>query len=443
MQKFILSMTIITGLMLYSPFHAQAQSASTTQPAAEAATSQPAEPTSQPAANPFAGNLTGDWFGLRTALADIGIKTVVYSNNYYGFNLRGGQDTTNAHRYSHTYDWTTSFDLEKMGLIPGGEIFMFYQGWLGRHRNINGKVGALSDPIDDADGHQSIYVDQLWYQQSFFEKKIQLRFGTLDYQGIVDKNAYANSEDKQFLNTSLDNNNVAAVPLPIGLGAALFVNPVDWLGFIIGAADSEAQLNRDGFDTAFHGRADYYGYFETDLKFKLDSANGPLPGNYRFGWVYDPRPRPEFRRWDAPLRRRPAHLENSDWGFYLSFDQLVWREGSDDPQGLGVFARYGVRDGTVNRLQHSWSTGLQYEGLVPTRDKDVFGFGVYGLHGSNDYQEEVSRELSRETGYEFYYSIQITPWMTFTPDLQYITQPGGSDENKDSLVMAFRLRITL
>ena len=51
----------------------------------------------------------------------------------------------------------------------------------------------LGDPIDDADGHHGIYIDQLWYQQSSPDHKFQVRAGYLDQQTILDRNEFANS----------------------------------------------------------------------------------------------------------------------------------------------------------------------------------------------------------------------------------------------------------
>jgi porin len=384
--------------------------------------------------------LTGDWGGARTDLENLGLSFNLYYNAHYGANAHGGLDTNNAHRTSGSYDFIVTFDFDKMGLIPGGKLLAFAQGFYSDSKNVNRKVGALGEPFDDADGTRAIYIDQLWYQQSFLDKKVQLRFGYLDQQGIIDRNAYANSEDKQFLNTFLDNNN-AILPMTIGLGASLFVDPADWLGFVIGAADGDARTFHPGLDTAFHDGADFFGYFETDFKIKLPSRNGPLPGTYRFGLVYDPRAKQVIEN-SLGGRRRPK-FETGDLAFYLNFDQMLYREKRQDTQGLGLFFRYGRRDdGDVNRISDFWSLGLQYEGLIPGRDEDVAGFGVYSAHSSHRYRREVNSEFLRETGYELYYRIQVTRWLQLTPDLQYIARPGALSSTDDAFVVGLRARVT-
>jgi porin len=382
--------------------------------------------------------MTGDWGTVRDQLAERGLSFDLYYNHFYGINAHGGADTKNAQRNSGSLDIFLRFDFEKLGMIPGGEVLVHAKQRYGI--NVNEKVGALSDPFDDADGDEEILISQLWYQQRLLDRKLRIRLGFLDFGTILDANAYAASEDKQFMATYLDNNS-AIIPFNVGLGAAVFYDPTDWLGFIVGASDRDAKLTKPGFDTTFHDGADFYGYFESQLRAKLNTDRGPLPGHYRFGLAYDPRPRPVFGS-GRPDRGIPAELDGDDVGFYVSFDQLVFREGPDDEQGLGLFARYGFRHGGTNRLEHFWSVGGQYEGLLPHRDKDVLGLGMYSVHASRDYREAVNPEFHRETGFELYYQIQASPWLAFAPDLQYIIDPGGTDNTNDALVVGFRARIT-
>lgn len=391
-------------------------------------------PPAPPAAS--ASRLTGDWGGLRSALEDRGLEFNLYLNTTYGHNLLGGRDVNEACRGSGSYDLLLHADFQKMDVIPGGELLLFVQGYHGR--NVNDVVRAIGEPFDDADGDESAYIDQLWYQQSLWGRKVQLRLGYLDQQAIIDRNAYANSEDKQFMNTLLDNQNVI-VPLTIGQGAVLFLQPLDWLGFSIGVADGEGRAMRDGFDTAWHGTAHFFTYFQTDVKLALLGPRGPLTGTYRFGVLYDPRTKLIYSTSPDDV---PDDYDSDDFGFYLNVDQMLYRERSEDDQGLGVFARCGVRDGEVNQIELFWSAGLQYKGLAPGRGQDVLGAGVYSLHAGSDYQRYVNSDFTRETGFELYYKIQVAPWLDMTPDLQYIVQPGGLRGAHDDLVAGVRARVS-
>ena len=135
--------------------------------------------------------------------------------------------------------------------------------------------------------------------------------------------------------------------------------PTEWLGFLFGMADGDAKVKYAGFDTFYHDGADFFGYFQTEFRIKLPSNKGPLAGNYRFGMLYDPRTKTIFRDdLDGVLATRYAV---GDVGWWLSFDQKLWRENDKDDQGLGAFLRYGWRHGDVNQLSRFYSGGLSYE----------------------------------------------------------------------------------
>jgi porin len=124
-------------------------------------------------------------------------------------------------------------------------------------------------------------------------------------------------------------------------------------------------------------------------------------------------------------------------------DQMIFRENPDDDtdeQGLGMFFRYGFARDEVNEIEHFWSVGGQYLGLIPTRDEDVLGFGFA--------QGILSRKLrsleggDRESVYEVYYAAQILPWLAITPDFQYIVNPGADKHGRDAFVAGVRVQMS-
>jgi porin len=160
-----------------------------------------------------------------------------------------------------------------------------------------------------------------------------------------------------------------------------------------------------------------------------------LPGNYRFGLIWDPRRKERFAG-------GAAAAERGDAGVYMSFDQLVYRERPGHAQGLGLFARYGYRDPNVNAVSHFWSVGAQYEGPLPRRDADVVGLGTYTAHASPDFRQAGHPNVRHETGFELYYSIEVLPWLQVTPDVQFIVNPGARRSVENALVLGLRGRVT-
>lgn len=378
--------------------------------------------------------LSGDWGGLRNELADKGIKINLFVNDQFQTVARGGLDTESTGRNSASTDLFITADLDKLGVIKNGEMLGHFQSNCGA--GINPYTGTLYEVNDDADGNQHYHVAQLWYRHYFADHKIHLTLGYLDFQTVVDRNAFANSEDKQFWNQALDNNPL--VPLNIGLGATLIAQPTKWFSLVLGVADDQSVLYKPGFSTAFHDEALFRAYVETDFHADWPSRRGPLPGNLRLGTVYDPGTFTEFAQAGQPTSTR-----SEQYIFFVSADQLLFREGKTDEQGLGIFGRYSYRDPEINRVFQHWSAGLQYRGAIPGRDNDVIALAVAQQQTSHKARRRVDARLGDETVYELYYAFQMAEWLVISPDVQYIDNPGANDEVGHTVVAGIRVRISV
>jgi porin len=380
--------------------------------------------------------LLGDPGGARSRLGSLGVSFQLFANQTLGWKPEGGVDPDGTFGHSGSYDFFTYVDFGELTEWPGLAFLLHVKGQY--DRSINGDVGALSDPVDDADSDEPIYVDELWLQQSFLRDRAWLRAGFLEQQTVFDRNAYANNEDRQFMTTFLDNNPL--VPLPNGLGAVLFARPVAWLELAMGFGDADNELHQPGFDTAFDDVESLTGYFEVAFQIGVPAAPRSLPGSYRMGVFVDGAEKTVFGRTD-PATGLPES-ERGHVGAYLSFDQVAYREPGNDEQGLGLFARFGYADADVNPVSWFWSLGLQYRGLLPGRPDDVLGLGSYQAIGSSRFRDAVAPDFDRETGVELYYCFDPLPWLAVTPDLQYIVDPGASGAASNAVVVLLRLRVT-
>ncbi len=389
-----------------------------------------------------AKKLTGDWGGARTAMEEQGIEISLRGNTQFMVNMRGGRETKNGNDFGGSYDFKLDLDLERMGVIPGGSIYFQAKGTFGGDDSDfdREKIGALFKTNNDAKTEEPLYVDKWWWQQRLFDGKIVFVLGRIGTdKDFIDVNEVAGHEDKQFLNRALVLN--STIPHKNGLGLFVKYKPCDWFYVSAAAVDPQARDRRTGFDTAFHGDDRIRAFGEIGLMPKFNSANGELSGTYRFGTWYQPYPKQVFRdTLDGALAEK---YRSGDMGFYFGFDQLVWKENSDikDKQGISVFGRYGYAHGDVNRIEHFWSVGGQYVGLIPDRDKDVLGLGMAQSILSDQYRAEVNEKADRETVYELYYACQVTPWCYITPDLQYVTNAGGDKDDPNAFIAGMRFRI--
>jgi porin len=370
-------------------------------------------------------------------LEDRGLRLDLFYNHFYAAVIDGGSPSPEEEPHAGSVDLFATLDLDRAVGLRAGQLLMQVKTHF--HKSQNPKVRALSDPVDDADGNSWFYIAQLWYEQGLLDRRLRLRLGYLDEQVILDRNAYANSEDKQFSSTFLDNN--PTVPLAIGIGAAIQADPLDWLTLILSIADIENRPRSAGFDTAFDDWRGYAVHLEADFAAEIPASRGALSGNYRIGALRDPRKRREYGTGIDPAD--PIEKKREDFGLYFNFDQSIYRERASEDSGLGVFGRYGYRPPDVNRITQFVSAGMQYRGLVPRRDADVLGLAMYAAYVSDDYDEEQPGDLDREIGVELYYSLQVTPWLALTPDFQLIDAPGARSWSSDVWLFVLRARVAL
>jgi carbohydrate-selective porin OprB len=181
-----------------------------------------------------------------------------------------------------------------------------------------------------------------------------------------------------------------------------------------------------GLDTAALLAAEYA------YKFNQDPEDTGLPGNYKFGILYDTGP---FDRFDVT-----GTTESGNASYYFIFDQMLFSEGRkrvvgpDHPskwkvgkyknhpsdQGLYVWGSIVASpDEAINLSPHWLTGGLHYKGPFKNRDADRIGIGYrYG------YMSDVLG-IEDESSTEIYYHLQPNRWSSLSLNLQYIKNPSG------------------
>lgn len=379
---------------------------------------------------------------MRTELEEHGVSLSMILAVSYAQNFRGGLNTHNANAFSGDWRMNLTLDFDKMGLIPGG--FFFIRGKSSWNNGVDADVGSLR-PIHwvfGSGGDEEYYIDKWWYGQRLWEDRLEFRVGKLlTPSDLFDIPAYAKWPWDQFMNANLNRSPI--VPHRKAMGGVFEDQALRVVHFQMAGVDADqtdVTLAADVKHT-LHGPATSVGLWELVLSPKFESVNGALPGNYRFGWWYDGRSKRVLRdELDGLLAPR---WRSDDVGWYVTFDQFVWKENDDakDKQGLGAFLRYSFAHPETNRINHFWSVGAQYEGLFPGRSKDVLAFGVAQSLMSKTFRHEINNLADRETIYELYYAYHATPWCVITPDIQLITNPGGNKDAHNALIGGVRVRI--
>ncbi len=391
--------------------------------------------------------LLGDWGGLRGDLEQGGVRFKIKLMNHLMANIHGGQETKNGHDTAGSYEVDLFLDMRKLLGIDDATFWIRGKGtWGGDDSDFDKeKIGGLFKTNQDASSEEPIFVDKWHWQQFLFDRKLEIRIGRQEpVKDLFDTSKIMGHEDKYFLNRALVRN--ATVPPKKGLSVFARWSFTDWSYISAAAFDAHSRDRQTNFNTAFHDEDQYLFYGELGLRPKFSSPKGKLWGHYRVGTWYDPTPKQVWPRAASggSTGRGAERFDSGDWGFYVGFDQMVWKENdcSDDKQGIAVAGRYGYARGEVNQIEHFWAVAMQYEGLIPTRDRDVVALGVaQGILA--DESRRVNPLADRETVYELYYAIKIAPWLIITPDFQYITNTGGDNDDPHTMVAGLRFKMSL
>jgi porin len=130
-------------------------------------------------------------------------------------------------------------------------------------------------------------------------------------------------------------------------------------------------------------------------------------------------------------------------GVYLIGERMLLAEAEGSSQGLGVFGQAG--QAAQDRNANSWyfGGGLHYQGLIPDRDDDELMLAANMATFSSKYRETYPGTEYAERVVELSYRAIITPYLTLTPDIQYINNPGGDPTRTDAVILYLRSEVLL
>jgi porin len=366
--------------------------------------------------------LLGDLGGGRTWLEEHGFSLeLVYTAEFF-WNTRGGMNTHKAREYRGDVSLFGELDTGEAGWWHNGAFFLHVQeghghGITSRHV---GDFQVLSNI--DADDFQQI--SQFWYRHSFLDNRLWVKLGKMEAN---DDFAFVEFGG-EFINSSGGYGpTIPLVTFPDqDWGMVVGSEPVEWFSANVGVY----QGRPDGGRSIGATLDNLYGpMVMAEPAFHYQLAG--LPGHFRVGGWLNGDHFDEFDRSDPD----PGTFGDS-YGWYLTWDQLLWPENpgrEDDAQGIAMFAQYGWAPEDRSEAQHYISGGIQWVGALPCRDDDILGIGVFHVELS----DEAGFDEQGETATELFYKVQLCKWMSVKPDLQYITNPGGSS-NRDAVAVGMR-----
>jgi porin len=409
--------------------------------------------------------LTGDWGGARSALADRG---VVVTLDYIGETLSvlsGGLRRGTS--YEGRLDGIVNTDLEKLIGWRGGSTHVRAFQIHKYRQNAADLVGSIADP-SNIDATSTTRLFTTWFQQDF-GKAGSFRIGQL----AADDEFLTSTTAGGLINGTFGWATMVAANLPSGgaayplatPGARLQVNLNESFSLLAGAfagdpasrrcyddnPDANPQVcNKHGTTFSFHGGTFWIGEAQYQVNQEKDATG--LAAAYKLGaWYHTGNKFADQRFGDdgtgtgtivSLAVEPPLPLNHSgNWGIYGVFDQMLWRGNG---RSVSVFVRAGASPSDRNLISRYIDGGIGFKGLFASRPDDTLTLGVAHSKISTDAAALDNDILAlngppfptrnAETVFEASYIMQLAPWWTLQPDVQYIRRPGGNapDPNNGS-----------
>ena len=405
----------------------------------------------------FSTNVTGDWFGARTWLAERGVTIRGGYAMEFMANPIGGRQQ--GETYVHNVLLEGNFDLDKLLGVPSTTFRI-----AGSQRTGNSltqeDIGNAISVQQLYGGGQRVRLVQAQFITSLFEDRVNLAYGRLsatdDFltsplfcQFIT--NGICGQPPSPFFNLP---DGITAYPTAVW-GARAKVRPTAETHVQLGVYDGDvAQRNNDGEDNNKHGTNFTFGdngaLILGEVGYSPEQGLFDLPGHYKLGGYYHTG---NFRNVSEDVEGGNPFVTGLDGdrftgnsGIYVLLDQTVYREPETKSQGLTLFYVFVYSpDEEHNTIPYYTSGGMIYEGLIPSRPNDKTAFGVHNAWFSDELSDaRAEAGLERqdtETTLELNHQFQLTPALYVRPAVQYVITPNGEDDIDNAFVVGFEASI--
>ena len=304
-------------------------------------------------------------------------------------------------------------------------------------------VNSTAFQVDAAPSDAYVLLAQAWYQldvplapdgvKAHASQRLEINVGKIDPFLFFDQNAAADDETTRFMNNVLVHNAL----LDSGGGAGL-----DAYGFAPGARlayfDQDDRSLPWGVSLGVFGSgagADFSASLSRPFVIAQVEASprlwGGLAGNYRlYGWTNG-----------NTTDFYGTQARNSGWG--ASLDQRVDEDWT-------LFARLGSQFSGTVRFDATASVGAETDGSRWGRGADVAGIGIAGMRTSSAYRSATAggalagyAASGWETDIELYYRYRLNERVEISPDLQWISRPGGDPNAGSAYAIGVRAKVGL
>ena len=389
--------------------------------------------------------LLGDWNSQRTELAQQGIKFEANLLTDTAYLADGGRNA-GADPLTSAQLWLgTQLDLEKLAGWNGVTVRAAMSARQGQSTSIRDLQDPSAPQMANAQGtfgrgNQDSRLSELSIEKNYKEQGLSIKAGRLGlgmdfnvmacdfastafcaaqmgkWQGNIWMNTPVSqwgARIKQQLNPEL----------AVQVGVYEF-NPDNGNGTKEGQGWSLDTKHADGVT------------IPAEIVWTPKSLINNLPGSYRVGGMYNTA--------DDPINQKDivtGQAEDRTFAGWLAIEQQLTSTGQGR-QGLHSFANFTWHDRVTNKVDHSQQLGVKYIGLLDSQPNDILGLAVNRVHVNNRFADSrPAFNADAEYNIELNYSYNATKWLMLRPNLQYVVNPGATNNVDNALLLGLTSRI--
>ena len=365
----------------------------------------------------------GDLGGWRSELEQLGIEV---SGGYVAdLAAPWSGDVRRRSSYASLLDFNVALDLEALAGMPRTLAYIDAYSIAGdQPSNDVGDFQGLSN----IQSNRVEQIAEVWVETWLSD--VRIKAGKVDFNSEF---AVCETSGEFINSTAAIPSTIVAYPTYPNPAMALnvFYHPTET--FYVGLAVYDG-ANGEGVNTGTLGPGSAFSGSPSDALFYAAEVGVAWPGGG--GWGAGRFSVGAFHH-TAKFATFAGGIDAGTEGLWAGFEQRVWRENQteDDDQGFAVFATVGVADQHVSACGTSIAAGFAWQGMLPGRDCDALGVGVFYCDLSNDVGAGTPEN---ETAWEAFYKVQVTLAINIKPEVQYIVHPGGVAGADDVLVGLIR-----
>lgn len=366
--------------------------------------------------------LTGDWHGYRSCLAESGIAVEGAFTQFYQGPASGGNEQ--VFRYGDKLDLMVNMDMGKLGFCEGGQLQIHAVDWqLGQNAIVDATGLA---PVNTAMllpkvGEPAFAMTSIQYTQALGGGYLVTagRINMLDLWATFYPEYGRGLDGFMNLSMMLPMNVVPSLPL-VTNGAGIIKAGERGVESALLVFESQQSPTTVGLD--FPNGVTIVGAVRKYTNFMCQPGSHTLIGVYATG---------EYTSYDTSgwivvpgNGVVPASKQGTWVAGYLGQQQL-WADACNPKRKTSLFGYIGFSDPDNSPYQFTTSISIEKFGPFACRENDRAGIGYFYNGLNSDFQNTVSllAPIDDLHGGEAYYNAEIFPWFHLTTDVQVI-QPG-------------------